>query len=126
MFGLTEDKGEGVEQLRAKVDELMQDLGEKPRFDAVRIGKLSSKDSLTRPVKVNLGSSVVVSQILEKAKRLARSPKHNKVYISPDRSPTQRAEHRALVQELKDKRITDPNKRYYLRNGTIVSADIKT
>ena len=103
----------------------MQDLGEKPRFNAVRIDKLSSKESLTRPVKVTLGSSVAVSQILAKTKRLARSSKHNKVYISPDRSPVQRAEHRALVQELKDKRSADPSKGYYLKNGTIFSSEVK-
>ena len=91
-----------------------------------RLGTPSSTSSSIRPVKVSVGSSVVVGQILAKAKRLRQSSKHSRVFISPDRSPVQRVEHRALVQALKDKRESDPSKRHYMMKGKIVSAELKT
>ena len=126
VFGLSEETGEGEDQLVSKVGEVLQDIGEKPRVEVIRLGTPSSTSSSTRPVKVTVSSSVVVNQILAKAKQLRQSSKHSRVFISPDRSPVQRVEHRALIQALKDKRESDPSKRHYLRNGKIVSAEVKT
>ena len=126
VFGLSEESGEGEQQLSATVKDLFEEIGEKPRIDAMRIGKPSNESARMRPVKVTVSSSIVVQQILAKAKHLAQSPKYSKVFISPDRSPIQRVEHRLLVQALKDKRNSDSSKRYYLKNGKICSSDNAT
>ena len=123
VFGLPEESGEGEQQLSVKVNGLFEEIGEKPRNDAMRIGKSCSERSRVRPVKITVGSSIVAQQILAKAKRLAQSQNYSKVFICPDRSPIQRVEHRLLVQALKEKRSTDSSKRYYLRNGEICSSD---
>ena len=124
VFGLSEEAGEGEEQLVSKVEEVLLEIGEKPRVEAIRLGTSSNSASTrTRPVKVTVGSSLAVNQILAKAKRLGQSTKFSRVFISPDRSPAQRAEHRALVLALKDKRESDPSKRYYVRDGKFLCTE---
>ena len=59
VFGLSEEDGE---ELSSKVEQVFQSLGEKPCFEAARLGKKSN--STVRPVKVNLRSSATVQQIL--------------------------------------------------------------
>ena len=66
---------------------IFQKIREKPRFEAVRVGRKSADN--TRPVKVSLGSTV--HQILVKAKNLRQCQVHKNVFISPDRSPEDRA-----------------------------------
>ena len=45
IFGLPENKGEDEDQLNAKVNELLQEVGEKPKIDATRIRKSSGENS---------------------------------------------------------------------------------
>ena len=59
VFGLCEVESEDI---CAKVTEVFESLGEKPRVEASRLGKKSG--SATRPVKVTLSSSTIVQQIL--------------------------------------------------------------
>ena len=122
MFGLAEEENEGEKDLISKVEEVLIEIGEKPRVSATRIGT-KPKTTSNRPVKITVGSSVVVAQILAKARFLSKSKKNSRVYISPDRSPTQRIEHRSLVQSLKEKRLNDPSKKHYISDGRIISAD---
>ena len=55
VFGLRESE-EGCKDLNQKIDVLAQ-LGEKPRFEATRLGKEKSGPESTRPVKVMLVSA---------------------------------------------------------------------
>ena len=76
-----------------------------------------------RAVKVSFGNSSTVHQILIKAKELRLSQCFKTVFISPDRSPEERAVHKQLVLDLKRKVTENPNKRYFIRTGKICEID---
>ena len=80
-------------------------------------------ESLRQLVKVTLSSSLMVSQILSKARRLRNSNRYKTVFISLDRSYEERAEHKTLVDKLKKKKAEEPNKRHFISNGTVKSAE---
>ena len=123
MFGVPEEKDEGEDELLKKVDEVLLEVGEKPRVTVSRIGAKPKDPKKIRPVKVTVGSSVAAAQILAKSRFLSTSKKHSGVFISPDRSPSERVQHRLLVQQLRELKTSDPNKRHYIYDGKIVSAD---
>ena len=127
MFGLQEEKEEeGEDQLTAKVEDVLQEIGMKPRLSASRIGVKSKEDSTRpRPVKITVSNSIAVDQILSKSRHLSQSEKNSGVFLSPDRSPSQRQQHRSLVQTLKEKRLNDPGNRHYILGNKIVT-DIKS
>ena len=77
LFGLPEERGE---QLDVAVGELFSAIEEKPRFEACRIGNKVS-DTISRPVKVSVSSTMVVTQILYKARRLKLNEKYKSVFI---------------------------------------------
>ena len=116
---------EEEEQLCSKVEEVLQELGEKPVIEACRLGTRRKDTATARPVKVILSSSVAVNQILAKAKRLRTSPRHKSVFICQDRSPADRAQHRLLVEELKNKRSADPSKKYYIKGGVVCDGGLR-
>ena len=118
IFGLPEAEEENLD---SAVGEILQELGEKPKVEASRLGTQpnSTAASRPRPVKLTLSSAVAASQILAKARRLRDSAKHRSVFICQDRSPADRAQHRLLVEELKKNRTADPSKRYYIKGGVI-------
>ena len=123
IFGLTEQDGE---KLDSKVIDMLSDLNEKPRVSTSRIGvKRDDKpdDSACRPVKVKLLNSTIAHQILQKARNLRNVDKYKSVYICPDRSPENRAARRALVLELKAASESQPNKKFYIKHGKVVSVE---
>ena len=73
----------------------------------------------SRPVKVTMDNSVVVSELLRKSRDLKKSQHHSAVYLKPDRTLDQRRKHRELVSELKQSIIDSPNKRHFIRNGEV-------
>ena len=52
-------------------------------------------------MKVTVGCSAIVNEVLSRTKRLKVCPNYREVYIAPDRSLEQRTEHKKLVVELK-------------------------
>ena len=62
VYGLPEEE-KGEQQLISKISDLLQDIGEKPRIQACRIGAVSKNAGKIRPVKVTLTSAVSVGQI---------------------------------------------------------------
>ena len=123
VFGLPESK---KENLSDKISAVFQDIGEKPRFEACRLGTPGSGDSTKkdRPVKVTVSSSITVNQILSKSRKLMKSDEHTSVFICPDRSPEQRKRHRELVLKMRDMAAADSKKKYYIKRGAVHSADI--
>ena len=119
VFGLSEDEGE---QLVKKVDEVFQQLGERPRIEATRVGVQST--GKTRPVKVTVSNPAMVLQILAKARNLKHDVKHKDIFICPDRTLEQRAEQRKLVISRKKKAAEEPNKRHFIRGGRVCSEQI--
>ena len=119
IFGLPE---EPAEQITDKVNKVLEVLGEKPKIEAVRIG-LKAKEQTPRPVKVSVSNSTIVSQVLSKSKNLRNSHQYKKVFISPDRTPDQRAAHRKLIEQLKAKRAEEQNKHHYIKGGQIFTVE---
>ena len=121
MFGLSEAEDDN---LCERVGSVFEAIGEKPRFEACRLGKQKSGDQdKVRPVKVTLSSSTTVYQILKNAKNLKTSDSFKSVFISPDRSPDQRAKHKELVKHLKTLSNSEKHKRHYIRDGAVHSVD---
>ena len=77
IFGLQERKGENIEE---RVEEIFQDIGLKPKLQAVRVGKVS-KETTKRPVKVSFSSSSLVYETLRQARKLRHSEKFSKVFV---------------------------------------------
>lgn len=117
MFGLAEEENE---LLSAKVSDVFQSIGEKPRVEVCRVGKRTDG---ARPVKVTLSSSVTVNQILAKAWTLRSCEEHKSVFLSADRSYEQRTRRRLLVTELKKKSADEPEKRHFIRNDKVCSVE---
>ena len=116
VFGLTEDQ-EKSEDLDSKITNLFNDIEEKPSFEAVRIGEQTEETN--RPVKICLRNSDTVHRILQKAKNLRKSATHRTVYVQPDRSPEERAEHRELVAEMRRRAREDPDSHFFIFSGEV-------
>ena len=126
LFGLRE---EAEEDISGKVCDVLLQLNLKPKVDVPRIGssvQSTSQDSANRrprPVKVTVASSAIVKEVMSRAKHLKNCSGFRGVYISPDRSVEQRAEHRKLVSELKQRLVDQPGKRHFIRGDVIVSTE---
>ena len=119
IFGLCEDEDE---QLETKISGLFQELGEKPKLTASRVGRNAGADKC-RPVKVVLTSASSANQILTKSGKLKHVPQFEKVYLRPDMSTEERAARKILVVELKQAIEDQPTRHHYIQSGTICSRD---
>ena len=120
VFNLPEADNEDV---HGSVGEVFEELGEKPKLEAVRLG--TKMESKVRPVKVTLSSASVVQQILSKSRKLRVTDKFKSVYLSADRSVEERSRRRELVVQLKEKKEAEPTKRHYIKGDEILSVDLK-
>ena len=118
IFGLVEEEGEKVGE---KISELFRSLGEKPKFEAKRVGVVTSGQTSVRPVKVVMRSGVIARQIIGKAAKLRDLEQYKDVYVSADRTPAQRDARRVLVTELKRRKSEEPLKSHYIRGGIVVT-----
>lgn len=118
IFGLGEKQSE---DLTAAVGQVFSELSEKPKFQASRIG--TQKDDVTRPVIVELRTGDIAKQLLKKVSALRKSERFKDVYVCPDRTIEQRAQHRKLLSDLKTKIQEEPERTHYIRNGEIMSKD---
>ena len=103
VFGLPEGDRE---ELETKVSEIFEEVGQKPKLEAQRIGKKKTDGATTRPVKVCVSSSLIVQQILSNARNLRQSAKFKTVFLSPDRSPQERESRRELIASMRAYRAT--------------------
>ena len=71
VFGLPEEE---QEELEARIGEVLEEIGQKPKVEVERLGKKKTS-TCTRPVKVCLTSSLIVHQILANARKLRQSSK---------------------------------------------------
>ena len=58
-------------------------------------------------------------QILRSAKLLKEIEDFKNIYLCPDRTIEERTNRRKLVEQLKQQRLADPNKKYCIRKGEI-------
>ena len=120
IFGLREAEQEDVS---SAMNEVLQEIDEKPKFEAARVGK--RKSDQCRPIKVTVSNSNVVHQILIKAKTLRNSDQFKRVYIDMDRSHEERQLQKELVQTMKEMSAKCSDKLFYIRSGKIYSRDRK-
>ena len=118
VFGLTETSEEDVKN---RVSEIQDAVGEKPQFEAERIGKV--REGATRPVLVKLRSGAVAAGIRRKAGRLKNTDSFKSVFICPDRTMMQRKEHKECVAELRRRCHDQPERQHLIRDGVVVSLD---
>ena len=120
VFGLAEEDGEKLDK---KISDVFMELGEKPRVAAIRVGRSPGVGTSCRPIKVTLASSTEVRQILAKSSNLRQMERLKAVYVSPDRSPVERAARRQLVLELKKKTAEQTDHKHYIKGGKVCSED---
>ena len=124
IFGLEEVADE---QINEKVGQVLLELGEKPQLEACRLGKkCSSGEQKARPVKVSVSNSLIVKQILQKTRNLRSSDSFKSVFIRADRSAAERSKHRDLIQQMLKKKVVEPDKTHYIRNGQLLSSNKNT
>ena len=111
VFSLPEKEDE---EFSTKISEVFGKLNEKPRIEASRLGRKCTNETVIRPVKVTLSSATAVQQILQKSRNLRNMDKFKDVFLSPDRTAEQRAQQKLLVQELKEKTLAMPVKKYFI------------
>ena len=121
LFGLEESEEEETKfktRLTGIVKGLLEDIGieEYTQPIARRLG--TKRSDKPRPVRVTLGSSSEVHEILLKRKFLKTTDYYN-VYMAPDRTPEEQKMHNGLVKKLKEKIKEMPEKRFYIKNGQI-------
>jgi hypothetical protein len=91
-------------------------------FDCKRIG--APESSRIRPLKVTFSSKSTAFELLAKSKNLKDDKLYNNIYIAPDRSREERAEHKKLVEQLRVKRAECPAKRFFIWNKSIRSENL--
>ncbi len=117
IFGVKEEDGEELEN---KVLDVFQYVSEKPRVTKCsRIGK--KKSGTARAIKVTLCSSDSVHRILRKSGQLKNAADYKTVFLSADRTFEEREARKKLVDELKQKRKSNPELQHLIRNNNIIS-----
>ena len=112
------------EKLQEKVEEVLDMIGEKPFVrDCVRVGVKKSDDTLPRPVKFSLHNADHVAQVLRNARKLRTKEGYKCVYICPDRTVEERKAYKKLLEQLRDKRKSEPDREHYINNNRVVSCD---
>ena len=82
------------------------------QFDCERIGAPDS--SRSRPLKVSFSFKSTALELLLKSKNLKDDDHFNNIFIVPNRSREERAEHKKLVEQLRVKRAENPEKKFYI------------
>ena len=115
VFGVPEEDNETVD---SKVTDLLEHLDEKPKVTACR--RFGQRKSATpRPISFSVQSSSTVFHILQKARQLKEIEGYKSIYLCPDRTIEERITRGKLVEQLKLKRSSDPDNRYYIRRGRL-------
>ena len=123
IFGVPEREPANLAQ---RVEEVFDEMKVRPSVREISfVGKQSAETS-SRPIKVKLSSPSTVKTVLGQAKLLKNSDKLKSVFVKPDMSKEERTERRQLVQDLKQRRSSEPDKRHYIRGGAVHSEDTKS
>ncbi len=81
------------------------------------------KPVIDRPVRVSFNSPEAAAEVLRESKGLKQTEDYKGVFVSPDRTPEERAERKKLVVLLKEKIKAEPQQYHFIRSGTICSID---
>ena len=117
VYGLPESSDE---KLSETVSDVISEIGEKPVIsDCTRVG--IKRPAKIRPVKFSLSNSDIVTQILRKSKLLRTKEGKSSIYFCPDRTADERRAHKKLWDQIKQKRLSEPNKTHIIRENRIIS-----
>ena len=123
VYGVEESEDEKLEE---KVETILQEIGEKPLVrDCVRVGFKKSDGNLSRPIKFTLKNSDHVAQVLRNARKLHTKEGYKTVYICPDRTADERRAHKRLLEELREKRTSEPHRVHVIKFNRVVSFERK-
>ena len=82
------------------------------------------RNDVPRPVKFTLSSTDHESQVLRNAKRLRTKEGFNSVYLSPGQTVMERKAQKELLEQLTEKRRSEPAKSYYIKNNKNFGSDV--
>ena len=121
IYGLEETSGE---VLNDRAEQVLAEIDEKPLIrDCVRVGMKRPDSKHPRPVKLSLSNSDHVAQVLRNANKLHTKKGYGSIYIRPDRTEEERKAYKELLELLKQKRKSEPNRTHYIRYNRIVSSE---
>ena len=121
IYGVEETDNERIEE---KVQSLLSEIDEKPVVkDCCRVGVKRTPVKTPRPIKFSLSNSCHVQQVLRSARQLHTKNGYRTVYICPDRTADERKAHKKLLELLKEKRKSEPNRIHMIKNNRVVSFD---
>ena len=118
MYGVEEIADEDLPNKASAI--MLEEVKEKPLLkDCCRVGMKNGESP--RPVKLGLSSSDMVQNVLRKARLLRGKEGYKTVYICPDRTVDERRAYKKLVEELKVKKIEEPDKFFITKNSKVFS-----
>ena len=118
VFGLEEEENEEVDH---EITRMLQNFCTVMPVVRERYRVGPRKPGTDRPVRVSFNSSEAAAEVLRESKGLKQSKDYKKVFITPDRTPEERAERKKLVVLLKKKIEAEPKLYHFIRSGTICS-----
>ena len=124
VYGLKEQE----DSAREDTAQLVAMMGElEARCDDVTLIRVGSvKEGSVQPVKLTFKSKEDVFYVLSRARVLKDSINFSTVFLGPDRSVEERKAHRKLVEELKKKRTENPDRFFFIKQGTVCSKPRET
>ncbi len=118
IFGLQETTGEDLkETVKRVVHQCSAGSSNNTVVECYRLGR--AKTETCRPVKVSFQSPESAISVLAGAKSLKQTVELKGVFVSPDRTPEERAERKRLVVVLKKKIQYESGKYHFIRNGKL-------
>ena len=132
IYGVAEDKIDDDEKdcSKEKLHEIVKSVQKVTSSDdslpvhGVKVYRLGKKTANSnRPIKVEFQCSGDVENILKNAYKLKAKDDLKSVYVSPDRTKEQRAEHGKLVKQMKQMISRDGSKHYFIRDNKVNCID---
>ena len=121
IYGLEETSGEVLDD---RVEQVLAEIDEKPLIrNCVRVEIKRPDSKHPRPVKLSLSNSDHVVQVLRNANKLHAKRGYGSIYIRPDRTEEERKAYKKLLELLKQKRKSEPNRTHCIRNNRVVSSE---
>lgn len=119
VFGLPETEDEGSTSTTDAVSKVFAHLEVSPAVaSASRLGTKTS--TRARPVKVSLEKREDLLLLLKRARQLRQSDCYRRVYLSPDLSREEREDSSRLHKTLKQLRLDNPGRKYWVKGGAIM------
>ena len=106
------------ENVLENVKTILSEIDEKPVLtECRRVG--TQKTGAIRPVKFAVSSVDHAIRVMRNARKLRTKGGYGSVYICPDRSLEERRAYKKLVEEVKQKQTTEPDKVHIIKNNKI-------